>query len=117
MRTIVAITFCDHLAPEVSRLESDQKRKEISQTWSCWENTIQEVLNKLKVQSDVTNNIKICPTTHTDYAIDLGYFSLSFQGDWLENVWHTCSKMLKTTQRFIDLFSVWQLLQQHVKKI
>ena len=103
-RTIVALTFCDHLAPEVLRCKSnDEKRQITSCTWSQWVNAIKEELTKLKVPSDVIDNIKICPTTHTDVQIDLGCFSFILKDYWLRYLW--CS-FFENAKNYPETFSL-----------
>ena len=103
-RTIVALTFCDHLAPEVSQCKSNDEKCQITScAWSVWENAIKEELTKLEVPSDVINNIKICPATHTGEQIDPWCFSFILQDDWLQSFW---CRFFENANNYPEIFSL-----------
>ena len=86
--TIFALTFCDHLPPELSSKTNDEKRDEVSRILSDWKIAIQQQLKHLNVPDDIVRNIKVCPTTHTEEIIDYGCFSpILQQKSWLKNLW------------------------------
>ena len=85
-KTVIALTFCDFLPPEIKRKSDNDKFKSVNQKWSEWENAIKTELNRLRIEHEVVCNIKICPTTHTDEKIDK-CFSSVLARPWLVNLW------------------------------